>query len=62
MNTNIRSKRADEVWLAAFLQTLCENPEQADYALDQWAARFGTEDDLSDIDANKARRAMGNEP
>ena len=62
MNTNIRNAEARRFWEAAFLQTLCKEPIQADWALDAWAARFGTEDDLSDIEANKARRAMGNEP
>ena len=66
MNTNIRSKRADEVWLAVALATIQRgdegirySPGLADVVTNDWAARFGTEDDLADIEANKARREMG---
>ena len=31
----------------------------ADWALDQYAARFGNSDLISDIEANKAYRAIG---
>ena len=68
MNTNIRSKRSDEVWLAAYLSGLNsgEVPSNcavyADMTIDFWAARFADEETLADIDANKARREIGNIP
>lgn len=70
MNTHIRNKRADEVWMSAYIASLSSNQKYsvedclwiADTIMGDWAERFGTEDDLADIEANKARREMGNEP
>lgn len=64
MNTNIRSKRADEVWLAALIEILSSNPEYSiedcvylsDDVMRYWAARFADDETLQDIEANKARR------
>lgn len=65
MNTNIRNADARRFWEAVYIQTregYINCYREADAALDGWAARFADEETLSDIEANKARRQMGNEP
>lgn len=66
MNTNIRSRRADEVWMQVFIRFVMEGMDfacqMADLSVDKWAARFSDEETLADIEANRARRNIGNTP
>ena len=70
MNTHIRNADARRFWESVYLACFVSVTQidgnglikEADLALDDWAARFADEETLADIDANKARREMGNEP
>ena len=65
MNTHIRNAEARKFWEHCFFY-LQDDMEYcvfyADNATKEWAKRFGDEETLQDIEANKARREMGNEP
>jgi len=67
MNTHIRNAEARKFWEAVYLQDVAlyeeiDSARFADCALVYWASRFADEETLQDIEANKARRELGNKP
>jgi hypothetical protein len=64
--SHITHADARKFWCDAYLKILDQRymkpSEVADRLLDHYAARFGDEQLLAEIEANKARREQGNMP